>query len=338
MLNLFKSLFTSAPPESGAYPESIVQLAIERAVDVTDKRIRLLPGFKDKLRPAVLRAIDHVVALLDRLHPPVELSNSAYSADARVSAFFASPQRIAQMLGSDQAFVEFRDGRDGRIADRALALLVLEHAERKVLGMELQGEQVRREVAQTVVSFSGHRLLDPAMDPDAHRKLLRRRAFDHLLERALASIASSRASRGALERELVLLQRKLDTLEASPWSFEPCTGEEVPCPLEMESRIEQIEDELDVLGGNTDTLDHHLGQVIEVLENADTYLRMEQLSLILDPMGVVKEREEANARELHLHEIHLVNGQKAILLPVEIPREEWPQPKDFLAQAQRFLG
>ncbi len=338
MLSLFKSLFTSGPPDSGGYPETIVKLAMERAVDATDRRIRLLAGYERKLRPAVLRAIDHVVSILDRLPRPVELSRAGYSRDARVSAFFASPQRIAEMLGSDQTFVEFREGRDGRIADRALALLVLEHTERKVLGMELRGEQVRREVAQRVASFSGHRLLDPAMDAGAHRTLLRRRAFDHLLERALAAITRSSASRVELERELVLLQRKLDTLEAGPWSFEPCSSEQAPCPLEMESRIEEIEDELDALGGSTDTLEHHLEQVIEVLENADAYLRMEELTLILDPMGVLKEREEANAGALHLHEMHLINGQKAILLPVAIPRAEWPKPKDFLTQAQRFLG
>ncbi len=287
----------------------------------------------------MLLAIDHVVSLLDSLPQPVELNKAGYSTDERISAFFSSPKRINQVLASNRAFVDFRDGREGRIADRAFALLMLDHDKRKVLGMELQGESVRREVAQTVVSFSGHRLMDPAMDADANLKLLRRRAFDHLLEQALDAISSARASRGEAERELGLLRRKLHTLESGAWGFEaPCESGEAACPEEVEARIEELEKEIDTLGGSSETLAHHLDQLIGLLENAADYLHMNEFSLVIDSMGVIKERGEAHTKELNLQEIITVKGPHPILLPVEIPREDWPQPTDYLDQAQRYLG
>ncbi len=339
MLRLFTSLFSTEPPESDTFPpESIVQLAIRRAVDATDKRIGLLPGFEKKLRPAVLLAIDHVVSLLDELPPPVELNKAGYSSDERISAFFSSPKRISQMLATDRAFLDFRDGRDGRIADSAFALLMLQHGKRKVLGMELQGESIRREVTQTVVSFSGHTLIDPAMDQDANLKLLRRRAFDHLLEQALDAISSAQASRGEVERELGLLRRKLHTLESGAWGFTPCDSGEASCPGEVEARIEKLEKEIESLGASSETLAHHLDQLIDVLESAADYLQMNKFSLAIDSMGVIRERGEAHTKELNLQEIITAKGPHPILLPVEIPREDWPQPTDFLDQAQRYLG
>jgi len=339
MLSLFTSLFTSEPPKSDAFPpESIVQLAIQRAVDATDKRIGLLPGFEKKLRPAVLLAIDHVVSLLDELPPPVELNKAGYSTDERISAFFSSPKRINQVLASNRAFLDFRDGRDGRIADRAFALLMLVHDKRKVLGMELQGESIRREVAQTVVSFSQHTLLDPAADAEANLKLLRRRAFDHLLEQALDAITSARESRGTLERELGLLRRKLNTFKSGAWGFEPCNSPEALCPEVMETRIEELEKEIEVLGGSSETLEHHLDVLIGVLEKASDYLRLNEITLTIDSMGVIKERGEPHVKELKLQEISSKKGPDSLLMPVEIPREDWPQPTDFLDQAQRYLG
>ena len=70
MLRLFKSIFQKddAP---GRYPDSLVREAIERAVDGTDPWLRGLSGYRRKLRPAVVAAIDHVIALVDGLQPPL---------------------------------------------------------------------------------------------------------------------------------------------------------------------------------------------------------------------------------------------------------------------------
>ena len=45
MLKLFQSFF-GGDESRGRYPESLVEAAIERTVDGTDSRLRLLPGYR----------------------------------------------------------------------------------------------------------------------------------------------------------------------------------------------------------------------------------------------------------------------------------------------------
>ena len=71
MLKLLQSIFGGVT--EGNYPKSLVTAAIERAVDGTDPCLRAISGYKKKLRPAVLRSIDHVVSLVDRLPVPIVL-------------------------------------------------------------------------------------------------------------------------------------------------------------------------------------------------------------------------------------------------------------------------
>jgi len=58
-------------------------------------------GYKKSLRPAVIRAIDHVVALVDTLPPPLELDGRSYGSSAELSAYFASVDHMNEILSRD---------------------------------------------------------------------------------------------------------------------------------------------------------------------------------------------------------------------------------------------
>ncbi|MBU3737195.1 MAG: hypothetical protein FGM62_09515, partial [Methylobacterium sp.] len=190
MLKLFQSIFTS-PPASSRYPAPVVEQAIERVVDGTDPRLRALPGYKKRLRPAVLKLIDHVVALVGDLPALVQAGREQYALDSRLSTLFSSADRMLEVFAGDanlSAFLQSQHLPPGQV----LALLLAERVEKNILGMDLAGDQVQREVAQEVVTFTGFRLVDPALDEEALRKQLRRRAFDHMLTLALGEIVLRR--------------------------------------------------------------------------------------------------------------------------------------------------
>jgi hypothetical protein len=63
-MKLFRSIF-GGREAVGHYPEFLIEMAIERTVDGTDPRLRLVPGYRKRLRAPVIHAIDHVVALVD---------------------------------------------------------------------------------------------------------------------------------------------------------------------------------------------------------------------------------------------------------------------------------
>lgn len=339
MLKLFQSIFGLGETalKAGSYPEWLVQAAIERAVAGTDPRIGVLPGHQRRLRPAVLKAIDQVIALVDALPPPVEAAQAGYGADPILSALFASAQRMTRVLGADPSLADFLRTPEGGGAEPIHALLMAERREHRILGMELQGDAVRRDVAQVSVSFDNHRLRDPSADAEGHRKLLRRRAFDHLLEIALGRIAATRQERADLARERDLLRRKLKALAAGGWGFETGPSETPADPGVLEDRVADIEAQLKALGGDAGTLTAHLDILAEVLETADRQLAIHPLTLVLDPMGIQRRPGDADARELRLQEIRSAGGRTAVVLPIRIPRGELPAPADLIAEAGRFL-
>ncbi len=334
MLKLFQSFF-GGDEKTGRYPESLVEAAIERAVDGTDSRLRLLPGYRKRLRKPVIHAIDHVVQLVDALPAPLAAGRENFSADPRLSALFVSAEQMLEALGRDRAMISFlKEASAG--AERLTALLLAERIEKNVLGMELTGEQVRRDVAQVTVSFRNHRLVDVADNEVETRRLLKRRAFDHLLSLALARIVDVRAERTDLARQRDVLRHKLAMLERSGWSFEE--GEATPSePASLQAELADIEIELERLGSDAGVLNAHLDIVVDQLAQAEQLLHGETLHMRLDNMNIQRDAQDATARDIVLPEIHNARGRSNVLLLVSLIPSELPPRESFLATAHRYL-
>ncbi len=217
-MKLFQSIF-GGRESVGRYPETLIDMAIERAVDGTDSRLRLVPGYRKRLREPVMHAIDQVVALVDGIPAPVAAGSDDYRNDFRLAALFASAEDMLQVFGRDRALSEYLSGAEGQGTERVTALLLARREERNILGMELVGDQVRRDVAQVTVSFSGHHLLEPRTSEEECRRFLKRRAFDHLLALALAQITEARVERADLTRQRDLLLRKLQAMKRGTLSI-----------------------------------------------------------------------------------------------------------------------
>jgi hypothetical protein len=334
MLKLFQSFF-GGDENPGRYPESLVEAAIERAVDGTDARLRLLPGYRKRLREPVIHAIDHVVALVDAIPAPLMASRDDFSADPRLAALFVSAGQMLDLLGRDRAMTHFqKEAAAG--AERLTALLLAERIEKNVLGMELAGEQVRRDVAQLTVSFRNHRLVDVADNEAETRRQLKRRAFDHLLSLALARIAEVREERSDLARQRDVLRHKLATLERSGWSFE--AGEAAPPePASLQAELADIEIELERLGSDAGVLNTHLDIVVDQLAQADQLLQRETLHLRLDSMNIQRDAQDGAGRDIVMPEIHNARGQRSVLLLISVKPGELPPQENRLATAYRYL-
>ncbi|MGA9163356.1 MAG: hypothetical protein WBZ31_02785 [Thiobacillus sp.] len=334
MLKLFQSFF-GGDESRGRYPETLIEAAIERAVDGTDSRLRLLPGYRKRLREPVIHAIDHVVALVDAIPAPLAASRDGFNADPRLAAMFVSAEQMLDMLGRDRAMTNFlKEASAG--AEQLTALLMAERIEKNVLGMELAGEQVRRDVAQLTVSFRNHRLVDVADNEAETRRLLKRRAFDHLLSLALARIAEVREERSDLARQRDVLRHKLLTLERSGWSFEE--GEATPSePASLQAELADIEIELERLGSDAEVLSTHLDIVVDQLAQADQLLRGEALHMRLDSMNIQRDAQDGAGRDIVMPEIHNARGQRSVLLLISVKPGELPPQENRLATAYRYL-
>jgi hypothetical protein len=340
MLKLFQSIFHPGADTLGTYPEDLIERAIERAVDGTDHRVRALTGYKKALRPAVIHAIDHVVALVDSLPAPLELDRRNYGTDAELNAYFASVDHMNEILSRDPWMRQWQKTPESTVAIRVFALLIMELHERNVLGVALEGNELRHDVAQVTVSFNKHRLVDPTAVEDDTRRLLKRRAFDHLLTLALAGMAEAQGEATDLQRERDLLRSKLVALSSGQWGFgrdtDGAADEAPPDPRAMEQRIKEIDTQLST--HSTGLLKAHLDILVDVLAGAKQNFHGELSTLSVDRQGVKQSQTSALATPITLTTLHNAAGQSIVVRLASIARVDLPPPPDFLREAQRFLG
>lgn len=315
MLRIFHSIFGG---EAERYPEELIKAAIERAVDGTDPWLRGLSGYIRKLRPAVVHAIDHVVGLVDSLETPLELSQTNYSHDPHLRLFFISGEQFNGLLHNDPALQALQK-ESAATAQPAFALLGMVCEQRRTFGVDLQGDTLVRDVAQVTVGMANHRLLDPTTDLIETRRLLKRRAFDHLLSLALARIVAVEHVRKELLDRRTLLQAKHDMLEGSGWGFSEAVGKKPPQLDEVHRQLEEIEGQLLEFGGDDRYIEKHLEILTDVLTNAEHQLWVQPLVLIVDRMGIKRTAASDGAPELHLSELHNAAGQRLVVQLVKIP-------------------
>ena len=335
MLKLFQSIFGGGEAR-GEYPESLIEAAIERAVDGTDPRLRHLPRYQKLLRASVIHAMDHVIALVDDLPAPQPADRTDYDGDLRLRTLFTSAKRMSELFANDMAMRKYRAG-SSEGGGKVTALLLAERIEKHVMGMELNGEMLRRDVAQTVMDFRGHRLVDPAVSEDETRRQLKRRAFDHLLSLALQRIAEVESERAGLGHQRALLQRKLAALQQGGWGFD-AMDTAPPQPAALQAELAETERQLAAIGAAENTLHAHLDITANLLMEAERQLWGEALELRLDRMNVQREAQDAEARLIGLQELHNARDRRMVTLLIVLNPDELPQPDDFLTAAQRLLG
>lgn len=319
MFRIFQSIF-GGNEKKGSYPESLVKAAIERAVEGTDPWMRAVSGYKRKLRPSVLQAIDHVVALVDSMPPPVTIDADAYEECPQVRAVFISRDDMNGIIAASKELAEFRTGSGDVLA--AYALLLTEKRERGILGAELSGDIVMHGVPQVTISFEAHRLIDPCSSEAELRRKLKHRAFDHLLSLALKRITIVKTERGNIENYRALLESKLNLLNRAGWGFNDNAQERVTELAKAEELLSSIESQLNEIGRDDQMLAKYLDILVDVLSNPGAYLWAGQETLIVDRMGIKRSEAASDAAELVLDVMTNAEGRSLVYMPVMIPLDK----------------
>ncbi len=348
MLHFLQSIFTDRKPKETAYDDALIDAAMERVVSGTDPRFVAVSGYKRKLRPAVEKSVAYVIDVVDKLSPSLELSPESFGKDSLMRALFVSPQHVRDVLTSSPLVRQFAHGRAGA-SERGVALLNVQRTERTVLGMELHGDAVQRDVKQTSVSFTDHQLTEVNGDEDATRWELKENAFDHLVERALVRIVTARSRQDQLKSTRALLDVKLKRMRQGNWGFESrlrtggtaakdAAGPDIDVES-LERQIAEIEAELRTLSTDSASLDKSLREVISVLDQPETNLRLDRIKLTLDAMSVKRsEATGTGVTTLAMDEVFLGDGPRFIVQLVNFSLAEIPSGADLLQKAARSLG
>jgi hypothetical protein len=312
MLALFDSIFKRHHAVQ-RYPEALVKRAIERAIDSTDCRMRILPGYAKQLRPAVLHAMDHVVQLVDSLAVPVPMTADTWNQEITLHAMFSSGERLQEILSRDPAYRDFIAASAESSNKPLTALLLANYSEKHTFGVDLINDNLISDVPLTVVSFDEHRLLGLAASETETRRILKTRAYDYLLTLVLEKITAVREKREDLAVRKKLLCAKLDVLARGSGNFsvETCGADRA----QLQQKLEQIEIQLAEMGADDTVLQHHLDIVTETLLQAGQQLWLECSVLYMDPSHIMRTSGHPKADAVPLQMLRDVNGkQLAVLL------------------------
>ena len=314
MLNLFANIFGRSGDSPAKLPPALVETVIERAVDGTDPRLRIVRGYNKALKKSVIHAADHIIDLIDSLPEPVVASKATLAADPTLAALFYSEDAMNQIISRDAAMREFRSANPS-IAGPVTVLLIADRTEKRGFGYaEVEG-RILKDVPRTTIGFGQHLLLEPTVDERETRRLLKRRAFDHLLSVALVHITELKEERDSLTVRRALLRSKLDIMQRTG-GFAQHTGADDRVTLQ--AGLEEIEQQLAGLGTSEDVLSGNLATIDAVLSKAESHLWLEDKLLYLDKMYVLHDEPGPSVPQVVFKDLHNSEGRQVTLQMVTI--------------------
>ena len=306
-----------------------------------EPRIRLNPRYREKLEACVRTSIAYLRSIGRERLEPILLARAAWSDDPRLNAFFATADDVPACLGRSRELRAFFENPSNGDVQEAYALLGMKKEERTVLGMELQGETVRQDVAQTAVSFSEHRLVAPSATLAATRLEIGRRIIQRLAQVALSRIVALDMKATELQEHKAYLGARLRMLNLARDGMEGIVKD----PATIGEQIKAVERELkETVDGYIEaksslaTLDGYIKHIDDVFSHPEQHVSLTHTPLRVSRMGIkVDDASMGPVNELALAELSIGENLRGAIAIVRCPRSELPPKEDLVAQAERYL-
>jgi len=252
--------------------------AIERAVSAVEPLLKQVSGYPDSYRKPVAIALEYAHSLAASVPGPVAVDRESYARDAFVHALFPTMDSVREALCSSAALQDYR--RDFPDGDELYALMGVRRREKTVVGMELSGQTIQRDVVQKAVYFTSHTIENPAPSEQQARNQVAWSFFDSLVGKVKKRVELRKEVKQSQLQERDMLMARLRTADAQA---RPALEEELARMLSsMQSTISSLE------------LSHYVEDFDAVLLNPGQYLRLVQTPIIMDSMGIRRESDDAS--------------------------------------------
>jgi len=304
---------------------------VERVVEGTDSRIRLVNSYKKKLQGAVSNSLEYTDDLIDLIPEAVDVSASAFVSDPYVNAFFVNVSDLQTVFSHSSEVREFMEDFSNVDTPRCCALLCMQKSEKTVMGVELAGDMLKRDVRQTAVSFSDHRIYSPTPSEAETREGLKQCLFGGLVTNALEHIVQLRLASQRLKKERQMLQARLRRYQHNKGGAEQNARSELAQEIEeIRQKLSMIEEQLKKT--HPLTPQESLEQVNTVFSRPDKFVRFKNVALRLNKMGIRIEPTSRQAcNEIRLTEVKIGDELPRVVTLAKFPRDELLPRKEFLA-------
>jgi hypothetical protein len=339
ILDWFKNRPAQFDPDQ--FSDEMVQLSIDKAITLTNPRLKIVRSYQERLAPAVEKSVHYLREMVLGLHPAIRVSAASWSFDPALRAFFVAPTDISAALGRSNNLRTLFDKYPE--LDEACFILSMAYNEQRVQGMSLQGEIVLRDVEQTFIGFSDHQARICGHEDSEVRRLLGTQMYEYLVAQALSEIGEDRSERRELEDNRALIRARLRLFQqqgpglGSVFGSAPSSSDE---QLKLETQLVDNERQMEALGSPQSSLDRELECLREVLDHPDRYVRIERKQLRLSTMNVVLDDASTDvASDVGFSLVQLTGApqmQRAFVLAT-FAREEMPEARMNFDDAERYL-
>lgn len=252
--------------------------AIERAVSAVEPLLKTIGGYPENFRKPVANALEYARDLAAGVPGPVPIDRESYASDAFVHILFPDVDSVADALCSSLALQDYL--RDSRASGELYALMGMRRFEKAVIGMELSGQTIERDVVQKVVYFTSHTLENPAPSELQAREGVAMSFFDCLVGKVKKRVEQRKQGKQSQMLEKDMLMARLRT------------ANDMERPA-LERQLAEVLGSLQSTLGSLE-LSNYTEDFEAVLLSPERYLRMEQKSLVLDSMGIRRDRDGLN--------------------------------------------
>lgn len=338
ILDWFKS--RPAPIDPDPVSDEVVSKAVEKAVSLTNPRLKLIRSYHERLALPVKECVTSLRETMLALPPAIQVCDENWATEPVLRAFFAGAQEIPTTLGHSRNlrtfFKKFPE------AEHAYFVLGLTYNERHLCGLSLQGGINQQGATQTVVDFSVPRTRICGHTEEEVRRLLAAQSFEYLVAQAMVEIGETRSERLELEDSRNLIRARLRLLQqqgpglGSVFDAAPASTEQ----LKLEAQLLDNERQMEELGSSQSVLENELECLCKVLEVPERYIRFERTQLRLSTLNVVLDESSTDVASDVTFTMALLSGvpkeQRAFVIG-RVERAELPEAKLDIANAERFL-
>jgi hypothetical protein len=296
---------------------------IESVVDGTDSKIRLVPGYKKKLQNIIQSSLEFSDDLVKQIPEAIEVSSSTFVSDPYVNAFFTNVADLQSVFSHSSEIQDYMKGTHYNGAC-CCALLCMKHTEKTVMGMELSGNMLKKDVLQVAVNFSDHRIYSPAPSEPEAREGLRVCLFQGLVTNALERIVKLRLANHQLQGKHQMLHARLMRYKQRIREVEQDTQAGVKLAQGIEETSQELKNtEEKITSTPLLTPQVALEQVVEVFSKPDDFVHIRNLSLNLDRTGIkISDKAPQPGNKIKLTEVTIGNGLPRVVTLATFPGKE----------------
>lgn len=303
-----------------------VDEAIERVIDGIDVKLRLVPAYRKKLKQDVIVSLQYINQMVEQIPGPIDVSRKTFISDPEVRSYFATTDVLQDTFSCGSELKTFFDQLENRATQECCALLCANKEEKKILGLALEGDMIRRDVPQTTINLFDYKLLSPAIDAEEVRGGIKKCIFDGLVTYALQQIASIKTESRELTNRRRILHAQLRAKQTQGNGLTKLLAQAHPeseQPAELSEQLKDAETRLKNLTGDMDVFSFYLEEIRKILAQPENFIRLNVINLRLSDMCIKVDKDTAqSANDVRYAELDITNVMKRVVTIVRYNRDD----------------